>query len=160
MTPTLMKQAEFLKLMEAVTVDIPHGETDDENFDDDETEIVDGGEAEIERAAQDLVVDASSPDGIQEVAESTSPAKIKTNLDGAEVKNKKARRRHWGTQLDSGFEDEEEGSGHRAAEALGEALTGPDGTAAKKQRKRGRRKGKNERRIERDKARHQGGEPG
>ena len=75
-----------------------------------------------------MVVDANSPDGTREVAEFTSPAKIKTSLDGAEVKNKKARRRHRGNQLESGFEDEEEGSGHRAAEALGEALRGPNRT--------------------------------
>ena len=62
--------------------------------------------------------------------------------------------------LDSDFADAEEGRGHGTAVPLAEALTGPDGTAAKKQRKRVRRKGKNERRIERDKARHQGGEPG
>ena len=35
-----------------------------------------------------------------------------------------------------------------------------EGTAVKKQKKRGRRKGKNERRIERDKTRHRGGESG
>ena len=67
----------------AVTADIPHGETDDENFDDDETEIVDGGEAEIEGAAQDLVVDASSPDGTRHVAESKSHTTMKSSPDGA-----------------------------------------------------------------------------
>ena len=62
--------------------------------------------------------------------------------------------------LDSDFADAEEGRGHGTAVPLAEALTGPDGTAAKKQKKRGRRKTKNERRIARDKARHQGGETG
>ena len=38
--------------------------------------------------------------------------------------------------LDSDFADAEEGRGHGTAVPLAEALTGPDGTAAKKQRKR------------------------
>ena len=82
-----------------VAVDSENGKVDDENFDDDDNEIDGGGEAVVDGAAQDLVVDPSSPDGTREVAESKSHTVGKSSPDGAAVQNKKTNRRHRGKHL-------------------------------------------------------------